>query len=95
MKNVSKNKTVLWEVGGSSGTKVLDLSPFRYIIVAITYGTISSQNILYSEYISSGESNKQTQIGLYYDVNMYYVLSTKSLSFECDESIVFTVIGIK
>lgn len=93
------NTTVLWETSGLSGSKDMDLSQYRFILVIITSSPFSTQSILKPMYIQSLTTiGIQTQVGLidgsgYEYTNISYTGST--LSFASSKNMAIDIIGVE
>lgn len=88
----------LWEVGGSTGSKQIDLSQYRFVLITIMVAGFTTQCMLKPSNIQSSSAlGYQTQVGVntangYVTVNITYDGTT--FVFSCDSTIILDVIGI-
>ena len=96
--NLMNQSVYLWEVGGSTGSKQIDLSQYRFVLITIMVEGFTTQCMLKpSNLQSSSTLGYQTQVGVntangYVAVNMTYDGTT--FAFSCDSTIILDVIGI-
>ena len=96
--NLMNQMVYLWEVGASAGSKQIDLSQYRFVLITIMVAGFTTQCMLKpSNLQSSSTLGYQTQVGVntangYVAVNMTYDGTT--FAFSCDSTIILDVIGI-
>ena len=96
--NLMNQMVYLWEVGGSTGSKQIDLSQYRFVLITIMVAGFTTQCMLKPSNIqSSSVLGYQTQVGVntangYVTVNITYDGTT--FVFSCDSTIILDVIGI-
>lgn len=96
--NLMNQMVYLWEVGGSTGSKQIDLSQYRFVLITIMVAGFTTQCMLKPSNIQSSSAlGYQTQVGVntangYVTVNITYDGTT--FVFSCDSTIILDVIGI-
>lgn len=96
--NLMNQFVYLWEVGGSTGSKQIDLSQYRFVLITIMVAGFTTQCMLKPSNIQSSSAlGYQTQVGVntangYVTVNITYDGTT--FVFSCDSTIILDVIGI-
>lgn len=89
---------ILWEVSGSTGTKQIDLSQYKYALIILTVCGFTTQKMLRTTYIQSFSAlGYQTQVGIntpsvYVAVNMTY--DGTNFAFSSDSTVLLDVISI-
>lgn len=98
LNNLMNQTVVLWEVSGNTGTKQIDLSQYKFVLIMIAVSGFATQKMLKPVYIKSlTAQGYQTQVGVntssgYVSVNMTY--DGINFAYSSDSTILLDVIGI-
>lgn len=96
--NLMNQAVVLWEVSGNTGTKQIDLSQYKYVLIMIAASGFGTQNMFKPIYLKSlSSAGTQTQVGVntpsgYVSVNFTYDGTT--FAFSSDSTVLLDVVGI-